>query len=394
MYEAIAERRSVRKIYTETLVNRGDLTVDACEAMLEDYRAKLEHAFEETHDNSPQRNEWDEAEPEHRRVAPAVDTGVARDRLDRIVTALTTFPDGFTVHPKLARILGGRRAGFDSDKIDWATAEALAFGSLVLEGTPVRVAGQDTRRGTFSQRHATLVDFHTEDEYTPLAHLDDAQAPFMIYDSVLSEYAALGFEYGYSVADREALVCWEAQFGDFANVGQSDHRPVRRGRRGQVGPAQRARAAPAARLRGPGPRTFERTHRTVPRAVRRGQHSRRLPVDGRELLPSPAPPGASRRAQAARGVHAEALPPRAGHLLACRGVHERGLPEAHRRCRHARAVGGQAPGRVHGQDRARARRRAATRPARPPRSCASSSSTRFRSRSCRRRCCTSPRWSR
>ena len=145
----------------------------------------------------------------------------ARDRLDRIITALTTFPDGFTVHPKLARILAARRTGFDNDQVDWATAEALAFGSLVLEGTPVRVAGQDTRRGTFSQRHATLVDFHTEAEYTPLAHVDDTQAPFMIYDSVLSEYAALGFEYGYSVADRDTLVCWEAQFGDFANVGQA-----------------------------------------------------------------------------------------------------------------------------------------------------------------------------
>ncbi|HEY3833131.1 MAG TPA: multifunctional oxoglutarate decarboxylase/oxoglutarate dehydrogenase thiamine pyrophosphate-binding subunit/dihydrolipoyllysine-residue succinyltransferase subunit [Acidimicrobiia bacterium] len=221
MYEAIAQRRSVRKLYTETLVNRGDLTVDACETMLEDYRAKLEHAFEETHDTSPQRNEWEEREPEGHRIAPALNTGVPRDRLDRIITALTTFPDDFTAHPKLARILGARRTGFDNNQVDWATAEALAFGSLVLEGTPVRVAGQDTRRGTFSQRHATLVDFHTEAEYTPLAHVDDAQAPFQIYDSVLSEYAALGFEYGYSVADRDTLVCWEAQFGDFANVGQA-----------------------------------------------------------------------------------------------------------------------------------------------------------------------------
>ncbi len=221
MYEAIAARRSVRKLYTETLVNRGDLTVEACERTLEDYRAKLEHAFEETHDTSPQRDEWEQAEPEARRVAPAVDTGVPRDRLERVITALTTFPEGFTAHPKLARILSARRTAFESDKVDWATAEALAFGSLLLEGTPVRVAGQDTRRGTFSQRHATLVDYHTEAEYTPLAHIDDTQAPFMIYDSVLSEYAALGFEYGYSVADRDTLVCWEAQFGDFANVGQA-----------------------------------------------------------------------------------------------------------------------------------------------------------------------------
>ena len=107
----------------------------------------------------------------------------------------------------------------EKDGVDWALAEALAFGSLVLEGTPVRLAGQDTRRGTFSQRHGVLVDQTNEREYVPLAHLSDEQAPFMLYDTVLSEYAALGFEYGYSVGS-DALVCWEAQFGDFANVAQ------------------------------------------------------------------------------------------------------------------------------------------------------------------------------
>jgi 2-oxoglutarate dehydrogenase complex dehydrogenase (E1) component-like enzyme len=107
----------------------------------------------------------------------------------------------------------------EKDEIDWPLAEALAFGSLVLEGTPVRLAGQDTRRGTFSQRHGVLVDQASESEYVPLAHLADDQAPFMLYDTVLSEYAALGFEYGYSISS-DALVCWEAQFGDFANVAQ------------------------------------------------------------------------------------------------------------------------------------------------------------------------------
>jgi 2-oxoglutarate decarboxylase len=132
-----------------------------------------------------------------------------------------TFPPGFEVHPKLLRIIGNRRKELDEDRIDWSLAEALAFGSLLIERTPVRLAGQDTRRGTFSQRHAVLVDHVTEAEYTPLAHLGDSAAPFMIYDSVLSEFAALGFEYGYSVADQDALVCWEAQFGDFANGAQT-----------------------------------------------------------------------------------------------------------------------------------------------------------------------------
>ncbi|HEX9506633.1 MAG TPA: multifunctional oxoglutarate decarboxylase/oxoglutarate dehydrogenase thiamine pyrophosphate-binding subunit/dihydrolipoyllysine-residue succinyltransferase subunit, partial [Acidimicrobiia bacterium] len=128
-------------------------------------------------------------------------------------------PDGFAVNPKLERQLLARRTMVERDEIDWALGEALAFGSLVLDGTAVRLAGQDTRRGTFSQRHGVLVDQETEAEHVQLAHLADDQAPFMLYDTVLSEYAALGFEYGYSTGS-DALVCWEAQFGDFANAAQ------------------------------------------------------------------------------------------------------------------------------------------------------------------------------
>ena len=146
-------------------------------------------------------------------------TAVDLDVLDVVVDGLTRIPEGFTANRKLERQLQARRAEFDRDEIDWALAEALAYGSLVLEGTTVRLAGQDTRRGTFSQRHSVLVDQLDEHEYEPLNHLSDDQAPFMVYDTVLSEYAALGFEYGYSIVS-DALVCWEAQFGDFANVGQ------------------------------------------------------------------------------------------------------------------------------------------------------------------------------
>ncbi len=137
-----------------------------------------------------------------------------------MIHALTTWPDDFRVNPKLARILGTRATDFAAGHVDWALAEALAFGTLGLEHTPVRLAGQDTRRGTFSQRHSVLVDSETEAEYFPLRNVSEDQAPVMIYDTVLSEYAALGFEYGYSVADPEAWVGWEAQFGDFTNGGQ------------------------------------------------------------------------------------------------------------------------------------------------------------------------------
>jgi len=218
MYEVIANRRSVRKLYTELLVNRGDMTLEDCELALEDFRRRLEDAFTETHAQEHSPPTWYEHREESAR--PSVETGVPREVLATVVEALVSFPDGFTVHPKLERILQGRRTAFEQDKVDWALAESLAFGSLLREGTPVRVAGQDTRRGTFSQRHATVVDYVTEREYTPLEHVPGATAPFMIYDSVLSEFAALGFEYGYSIADQDALVAWEAQFGDFANGAQ------------------------------------------------------------------------------------------------------------------------------------------------------------------------------
>ena len=218
MYELIRARRSIRKLYTETLVNRGDLTPVEAEAALDDFHARLDHAFDETHESGPP------TIPVHIVVADeveaAVDTGVAPERLRHIVDALVTWPDDFSVNPKLEKILRARETEFSADRVDWALAESLAFGSLGLEGIPVRLAGQDTRRGTFSQRHSVLVDAITEAEFCPLRHVAIDQAPIAIFDSVLSEYAALGFEYGYSIADAGAWIGWEAQFGDFVNGAQ------------------------------------------------------------------------------------------------------------------------------------------------------------------------------
>ncbi|HSK96929.1 MAG TPA: multifunctional oxoglutarate decarboxylase/oxoglutarate dehydrogenase thiamine pyrophosphate-binding subunit/dihydrolipoyllysine-residue succinyltransferase subunit [Euzebyales bacterium] len=219
MYAAIEDRRSVRKLYTEELVTRGDLTIDEAEEALEDFRSQLDRALDETRESSP---------PEHRvslearveGVLPHVETGVDRERLDEIAATVTSWPDDFTVHPKLGKQLEKRRDLLDRDAVDWAMAEALAFGSLLLEGTPIRMAGQDSRRGTFSQRHAVLMDYETGEEYVPLEHLSERQAKFKIYDSPLNEFATLGFEYGYSAARKQALVIWEAQFGDFVNGGQ------------------------------------------------------------------------------------------------------------------------------------------------------------------------------
>jgi 2-oxoglutarate dehydrogenase E1 component len=222
MYALIGERRSIRKLYTEQLVNRGDLSLEEAEAALGDFRARMDDAFEEVHRvevEPPPAPEPELTDPVGVPVV-SVETGVPREMLERVVEGLTTSPDGFHMHPKLERLLAGHRVAFEGGAIDWALAEAFALGSMVLEGTPVRLSGQDTRRGTFSQRHGVIVDIENEAEFVPLANLAPDQAPFMLYDSVLSEYAALGFEYGYSVSAPEAFVGWEAQFGDFANGAQ------------------------------------------------------------------------------------------------------------------------------------------------------------------------------
>jgi 2-oxoglutarate decarboxylase len=220
MYDLIDAKRSVRKLYTEALIGRGDIGIDEAEAALRDYRARLEEAFAETKDSAPPR-----LSSLPQRAAPpapaAVDTSISVATLKRIAESQVNLPPGFTPHPRLVPLLQRRAAMVDSDAIDWPMAELIAFGSLMLEGHPVRLAGQDSRRGTFVQRHAVLVDRKTGAEYTPLAHLDPNQAPFYIYDSLLSEFAALGFEYGYSVVRSDALVAWEAQFGDFANGAQT-----------------------------------------------------------------------------------------------------------------------------------------------------------------------------
>jgi multifunctional 2-oxoglutarate metabolism enzyme len=225
MYALIEARRSVRKLYTEALIARGDITMEEAEAALRDYQQQLERAFTETREANelpPQPGIVAPRESEERPVNHAtVPTAISLDVVKQIINTQLNVPEGFTVHPRLQPQLARREASIDEDTIDWATGELLAFGSLLLDGHPVRLVGQDTRRGTFGQRHATLVDSHTGEEYTPLKQLDNGKARFFVYDSLLSEFAAMGFEYGYSVARPDALVCWEAQFGDFMNGAQT-----------------------------------------------------------------------------------------------------------------------------------------------------------------------------
>ncbi|HVN76280.1 MAG TPA: multifunctional oxoglutarate decarboxylase/oxoglutarate dehydrogenase thiamine pyrophosphate-binding subunit/dihydrolipoyllysine-residue succinyltransferase subunit [Thermoanaerobaculaceae bacterium] len=219
MYAKIRDRRSVRKLYTERLVNHGDLSLQEAEAALKDFQDRMEAAFAATHESAPPAISLETGAAEAAPSGPPPPP-VAPLALQQILERATAVPDGFHVHPKLARQLAQRRQMLAASEVDWGTAELLAFGSLLTEGIPVRLSGQDSRRGTFSQRHAVLVDQDTGSEYTPLQHLAEGQAPFLVYDSLLSEYAALGFEYGYSVVRGDALVLWEAQFGDFSNGGQ------------------------------------------------------------------------------------------------------------------------------------------------------------------------------
>ncbi len=219
MYKAIDARRSVRMLYTEALIKRGDLTLEEAEQALDDFRQRLQGALDTTRSIEHDPNAKAADPPPAVGVLPPADTKVDKATLDKVYEALASRPEGFTVHPKLVGQFASRDKMYEAGEVDWALGEALAYGTLLHEGTSVRLAGQDSRRGTFSHRHSTLVDFETGDEIVPLegAGLD---AKLWIYDSLLSEYAAMGFEYGYSVERPEVLTLWEAQFGDFVNGAQ------------------------------------------------------------------------------------------------------------------------------------------------------------------------------
>ena len=223
MYDTIEKKRSVRKLYTEALVGRGDITMEEAEKALANYRSQLERNFTEVKEAKSQapysRTPVYPVKPE----APSsgLETAVSFETLKAIADSYTNVPEGFTVHPKVLPQLQRRAASITQGPIDWGTGEIIALGSLLQQGRPVRMVGQDTRRGTFTTRFATIIDRKNGSEWTPLTKVSEDQATFYIYDSLLSEYAALGFEYGYSVARPEALTLWEAQFGDFVNGAQS-----------------------------------------------------------------------------------------------------------------------------------------------------------------------------
>ena len=228
MYKLIGDKPSTRKLYTEALIERGDLTEEETEGLVRNFQEHLDEAFASTRSSgSSQTDEHnvqglDLPASQQGSAGPReATTAVDADVLERIGAAHSEVPSSFTVHPKLMTVLQRRTQMATSGNIDWSFGELLAFGSLLLDGHRVRLAGQDSRRGTFVQRHSVLIDHENGDTWTPLSYLSDDQARFNVYDSSLSEFAALGFEYGYSVESPQSLVLWEAQFGDFVNGAQT-----------------------------------------------------------------------------------------------------------------------------------------------------------------------------
>ncbi|MEV5719812.1 multifunctional oxoglutarate decarboxylase/oxoglutarate dehydrogenase thiamine pyrophosphate-binding subunit/dihydrolipoyllysine-residue succinyltransferase subunit [Amycolatopsis mediterranei] len=221
MYDIIDTKRSVRKTYTESLIGRGDISVEEAEAALRDFSSQLEHVFNEVRELEKHPAKASPSVEEEQQVPAKVATAITKETLEHIGDAFVNVPEGFTPHPRVKPVMERRHKMSREGDIDWAFGELLAFGSLAMESRLVRLSGQDSRRGTFTQRHSVFIDRKTGQEYSPLQNLADGQGRVMIYDSALSEYAAVGFEYGYSVANPESLVMWEAQFGDFVNGAQT-----------------------------------------------------------------------------------------------------------------------------------------------------------------------------
>jgi 2-oxoglutarate dehydrogenase E1 component len=226
MYKNIKKHKTTLQLYTDRLVKDGLIPEGEIEDMKAAFQAHLNEEFEAGKDYKPNKADWldgrwshldRDAEDNYQRGQ----TAISEDTLKEVGTALARVPDGFPTHRTVARLLDAKAKMVETGKgYDWATAEALAFGSLLTEGYPVRLAGQDCTRGTFSQRHSGLINQETEERYYPLNNIREGQSRYEVIDSALSEYAVLGFEYGYSLAEPNALTMWEAQFGDFANGAQ------------------------------------------------------------------------------------------------------------------------------------------------------------------------------
>ncbi len=225
MYKKIKKQKTTLTLYTDRLVKDGLIPEGEIEDMKAEFQAKLNNEFEAGKEYRPNKADWLDGKWSHldknKDQYQRGETAIAPETMKDVGTALSTIPDGYPVHKTVGRLMDAKANMLENGEgFDWATAEALAFGSLLTEGYKVRLAGQDSTRGTFSQRHSALINQDTEERYYPLNNIRKGQAEYEVIDSMLSEYAVLGFEYGYSLAEPNALTLWEAQFGDFANGAQ------------------------------------------------------------------------------------------------------------------------------------------------------------------------------
>ena len=314
MYARIREHPSVVEVYSQRLVDEGLLTRAEVDHMQASFRAYLEEEMAASDAYRPNRADWldgkwsgiGHADEGARRGV----TGVDLDVLKEVGRKITSFPKSFTPHKTIARIMAARRKMIDDGEgIDWSTAESLAYGTLLVEGFRVRLSGQDSERGTFSQRHAVLMDQVNEKKYTPLKHIAKGQAPFEVINSMLSEEAVLGFEYGYSLAEPNALVLWEAQFGDFANGAQVVvDQFISSGERKWLRMSGLVLLLPHG-YEGQGPEHSSAQARALPPALRRRQLADRQLHHARQLFPHPQAPAPPRVPQASGAHDAEVAAP-------------------------------------------------------------------------------------
>ena len=353
MYQAIKKHPSVRELFARQLIDDGVVSEQEASEMTDAVWAVLSDQHQELKERIASAKDVEHATGEYqldRTPSPEVKTAVSRDRLLVLGEELLSVPDGFNVHPKLVKQLEQRRQAIDSgDGIVWAQAESLAFASLLTEGIPIRLTGQDTERGTFSQRHLVLHDPKTGQEHCAMQHLPGALAPMELHNSPLSEMACVGFEYGYS---QEGPGDAGAVGGPVRGLRQrrpGDHRPVHRLGPGQVGPDLAPDPVAAPRLRGLGARALLGAPGAVPAAGRRGQHPGGQPDHPGAVLPPAAAPGPDRQAAPA-GDHdpQEPAAPGSGHQPPRRAG--RGSVQAGPGRRRRRARAGHPAGALHRQD--------------------------------------------
>ena len=332
MYKRIGHHPGTRKLYADKLTTQGVLAEGEADQLVKDYRQLMEdgqRTIEPVLTDYKSKYAIDWSPFLGAKWTDQADTAVPLAELKRIGERITTVPEGFTVHPLVAKLLNDRRTMAKGEmNLDWGMGEHLAFATLVSSGYAIRITGQDSGRGTFTHRHAVLHDQNRErwndGTYIPLQNVSEGQAPFTVIDSVLSEEAVLGFEYGYSSAEPNTLTIWEGQFGDFVNGAQVVIDQFISS--GEVGPPVGSDPDAAARLRRPGPRALVGPHRALPAAVRRQQHASGSADLGLADLPRSASPDDPPVPQAAGAVHAQVAAAQQGRRLAADRSGRRQLP--------------------------------------------------------------------